>query len=299
MKKIIYSLYIDIPKEELDWQLPYFGDEMSKTERTKIKLAQYSDWLEMCHKQYANNLGIEYRLYNYDEDYKVFEQHFKENYPQITAYNIVNFYKIHLMYKLAEEYDEVLYMDFDVVPITNNNFFDHWNLNDGIAVLKNRKDIDTSFGKLMTDKMNIEKFGKIMSNRSPIAKYWNTRAMLMEIDADDSLSSVYNTGIVGVTKQHLEQLDYFDRFSDTLKLMDELCYEENSMWPEHIQNIFGWDNETVWGYKMIINNVKEQTLTSDWHHFMDKWSYIPKETKLVHVINKDFKYVKDYIQHLY
>lgn len=295
MKKIIYSLYIDIPKEELDWQLPYFGDEMSKTERTKLKLAEYSNWLTQQHKRYTDALGIEYRLYGYDEDYKAYEQHFKENYPQITAYNIINFYKIHLLYKLAEEFDEILYLDFDVVPLTNNNFFDQWNLNNGIAILKNRKDIDISFRKLMTDRMNIEKFGKVMSNRSPIAKYCNTRAMLMEMDADDSLTSVYNTGIVGATKQHLEQLDYFDGFSDTLKLMDELRYEENSMWPEHIQNIFGWDNETIWGYKMILNDVKEQILTPDWHHFMDKWSYIPTDTNFVHVINKDFAYVKNHI----
>lgn len=296
MKRIIYSLYIDIPKEELDWQIPYFGDEMSKTERTKLKLAEYADWLESQHKRYADALGIEYRLYGYDEDYKAYEQHFKENYPQITAYNIVNFYKLHLLYKLSEEFDEILYLDFDVVPMSNNNFFDVWDLSKGVAILTNRTEIDTSFQQLIHTKRKRETYGRIISNRSPTAKYWNCLAMLMEMGYSNTKTDVYNTGIVGINKQHLEQLDYFGDFKDTLALMDELKTDEDSMWPDHIKECFGWDNETIWGYKMIANNVNRQLLSEDWHHFMDKWSYIPDNTNLVHVINKDFKYVKRFYE---
>jgi len=299
MKRIIYSLYIDIPKEELDWQIPYFGDDMSKTERTKLKLAEYSDWLKSQHEKYANALGIEYRLYEYDNEWKVYEQMFKDQYPQITAYNIVNFYKIHLLYKLAEEYDEVLYLDFDVVPMTDNNFFEAWDLSKGIAILTNRKEIDTSFQRIMHLKNKRDKYDRKISNRSPDAKYWNTRAMLLEMECDENKADVYNTGIIGASKKHLDQLNYFNNFQQTLELMDELKTDEYSMWPDHIQESFGWDNETIWGYKTIINKVECQLLTADWHHFMDKWSYIPENTNLVHVINKDFEYVKNYIQHLH
>ena len=49
------------------------------------------------------------------------------NHKELT-YEIVNFYKIYLLDKLAEEYDEILYLDFDAIPVTNDNFFEYWDL---------------------------------------------------------------------------------------------------------------------------------------------------------------------------
>ena len=57
--------------------------------------------------------------------------------PEITTYNIVNFYKLDLLYTFSQMYDEVLYLDFDVVPMTNENFFKVWDLEKGITVLNN------------------------------------------------------------------------------------------------------------------------------------------------------------------
>ena len=36
MTKIIYSLYIDIPEEELDGGIPYYGEKESKSIKTKL-----------------------------------------------------------------------------------------------------------------------------------------------------------------------------------------------------------------------------------------------------------------------
>ena len=70
-------------------------------------------------------------------DWILFEQKLKREHPYLTTYNIVNFYKIHLLYELAKQYDEVLYLDFDVVPMQDVDFFEHWDLTKGIAVLNN------------------------------------------------------------------------------------------------------------------------------------------------------------------
>ena len=139
MKRIIYSLYIDIDKAELDYQRPYAWDvdQMPKTERTKLLFQEYYSWLKERQIDYAKNINVEYCLYENDEQWYKYKKFFNETYPQITAYNVVNFYKIHLLYELAKEYDEILYLDFDVVPLNNDNFFDAWDLqNNGIAILQ-------------------------------------------------------------------------------------------------------------------------------------------------------------------
>ena len=298
MTKVIYSLYIDIPKDELDPQPPYHNDTMPKTLRTKEKMAQYYDWLKAMQQSYADAIGVEYKLFHYDEQYIKFKDTFADK-PYITTYNIVNFYKVHLMYELAKTYDEILYIDFDVVPLENESFFDHWNLKqNGMAILSNRKHINLTLHKMIVDRELHEEFGanpSYTSNRSPTAKYWNCRALLTENNMSGA-NDVYNTGIVGVTSDQLKQLAYFENFDELLQEMKELKEDEYSMYPPHITDMFGWDNETIWSYKMQLNNCTAQLLTSEWHHFMDHHSWIAHGSKFVHVINKDFAHVKDWYE---
>jgi len=295
MTKIIYSLYIDIPEDELDYQPPFYGKEEPKTLETKRQLRTYYSWLKEVQQKYADSIGVEYKLFEYDDNYIKYKKWFNEKYPVITAYNIVNFYKIHLMYELAKEYDEILYLDFDVVPVTWINFFDNWNISkNGITIMANRNSIDTSLHKIVISERNIDNL-KNLSNRSPTAKYWNCKAMLIESDRSGS-NDVYNTGIVGVSSEQLKKLDYWGDFDSVINMMTELKNDEHGMWPHHIRHMFGWDNETIWGYKMLINNVSRQDLTEQWHHVLDKWNYIPPDTCMVHVINKDFGYVKDWYE---
>tara|TARA_B100001093_G_scaffold50308_1_gene42813 strand:- start:945 stop:1823 length:879 start_codon:yes stop_codon:yes gene_type:complete len=286
MTKVIYSLYIDIPEEELDGGIPYYGEKESKSLKTKREMKKYYDWLKQMHVNYARNTGVDYKLFEYDNDFKDYKKWFTDKYPEITTYNIVNFYKIYLMYELSKQYEDILYLDFDAVPVSNNNFFDTWDLTKGIAILTNKSHVDTNLHT-----KNIKKISQ--SVRSPTAKYWNCRALLLESNMSGK-NEVYNTGIVGINRYHLKKLNYWSEFDKLISKMNFLIKDKDSMFPTHIQNIFGYDNETIWSYKMEINNVSVQYLTEEWHHFMDKWNYIPKYTNIVHVINKNFKYVKDW-----
>ena len=48
---------------------------------------------------------------------------------------------------------------------------------------------------------------------------------------------------------------------------------------------------------MLQNNVELTPLDEYWHHAMrGKTSYIPSKAKMVHAINKDFDYVRDYCE---
>ena len=298
MKKIIYSLYIDIDKSELDWQKPYDwdSDAMPKTERTKLLFQEHYNWLKQRQLEYAEAINVEYRLYENDKAWYDYKEMFAKKYPQITAYNVVNFYKIHLLNELAKEYDEVLYLDFDVVPLNNDNFFESHDLqNNGIAILKNNSHIHFDYHKITKDAYKRMKYDRKISNRSPTAKYWNARAMLIESDQSGE-NDVFNTGIIGASAKDIKELNYFDNFDKTLKLMDSLVNDDTEMWPIHLIETFGWDNETIWSYKVKMNDIKIQWLNEKWHHFLDKWDYIPANTTLCHVINKKFDFVKNWYE---
>ena len=291
MKRIIYSLYIDIDKSELDYQMPYDWDtdQLPKTERTKLLFAEYYDWLKERQTDYAKAINVDYILYENDEKWYAYKKFFNETYPQITAYNIVNFYKIHLLYELSKEYDEVLYLDFDVVPLNNDNFFEAWDLqNNGIAILQNNSHIIYKFSDIVvkTSKPSV---------RSPTAKYWNCKAMLMESNMSGE-NDVFNTGIIGASAKDLQKLDYWSDFNDVIKMMDGLKSNDSAMWPNKLLEYFGYDNETIWSYKVQMNDVPIQWLDEKWHHFFDRWDYIKIGCTLCHVINKKFSFVKDWYE---
>lgn len=282
MKRVVLSLYIDIPDAELDNQNPYFWDKISKSERTKISFKEnYSKLLEVKQK-YCDQINVPFYMYEYDEQYIEYEKYFKQNYPQITTYNIVNFYKIHLLYKLSESYDEILYLDFDVIPCTNQSFFDVWDLSKGICLLENNKDVNKR--RLPIDQIN-------HSVRSPTAKFFNAQAMLHDQGYGGN-NDVINTGIIGASKKHLQQLKYFDALVQDLNVMQKLTEEYNdTIYPPNIVKMFGYDNETLISYKIQTNNVPVQWLDAQWHYFYDAEMHIPQDTKMIHAVNKKFDFV--------
>lgn len=293
-KRVIFSLYIDIPTEEIDYQPPHYGDTECKNVKAKREFMEYYEWLKSTQVKYAESCGVDYKFFEYDDDYIAYDKMFKEKYPQITKYNIINFYKLELMYRLAEEYDEILYLDLDVVPFTKENFFDVWDLSKGLVIRLN--DLPPMYDTMIGISRLQKKFNRTLanqSNRSPFAKFWNARAMLFEEGMSCDFGGTFNTGIVGITKDQLAEMAYFEDFADTLALMDDLINDEDSHWPELMTRVFGWDNETIWAYKTAINEVEFQRMDDKWHFTLDKRSDVFSTAKLVHVINKNFKAVKE------
>ena len=285
MSRVIYSLYIDVPEKELD----LFDEKIIKKGKlptninTKNELKKHYDKLIDVKRDYAKSIGCDFRMFEYDDQYIKFYNFYKKNYPFITTYNIINEYKIMLLYEMAEKYDEILYLDFDTIPITKENFFDVWDLNKGIAILHNNKEVRRSGQGLFDIKGTI---------RSPAAKYFNTMAMLEETDKYPQCN-VVNTGIIGATKEHLQRLDFFgdiDTTYDIMKYLQSEEYKSDSMYPKNITDIFGYDNETIFSYKLVANEVPVQWLDRKWHYFYDAELHIPIDTKIIHAIHKEFDY---------
>jgi len=271
MKRVIYSLYIDVPENEFVDNIETNLNTKKQFKENYIKLLANKQW-------YADQLNVDFKIFEY-EDYIEYYNYFKKKYPYITTYNIINFYKLHLLCELSKSYDEILYLDFDVVCLTNENFFETWNLNKGICVYNNSSLVKTI--EAITERSQ--------TIRSPTSKYYNTQAMLIEKGLNPK-NKVINTGIIGANKDHINQLKYFDEFDNNLNIMTKL-QSNFDIFPKKIVDFFGYDNETLFSVKLIENNVPVQWLDNKWHYFFDTQGFIPNETNFVHTINKKFDIV--------
>jgi hypothetical protein len=283
MSKIIYSLYIDLPEDELDFfdKNIVKNKQVSRNVITRNQFKKNYDKLKGLQQLYAEQNKCDYILFENDEKFINFKTLFNEKYPYLTSYNIVNFYKIYLLYDLSKKYDEILYLDFDVVPLNNENFFEHNDLSKGIFVLNNNDKVSklTDIGE------------NTQTIRSPNAKYYNAQAMLFEKGLSTE-NDVVNTGIIGINKEHLIKLNYFKDFDDNMNMMTNLKSDTN-MFPKRIVKYFGYDNETLFSFKIKENKVPVKWLSKKWHYFFDWPVYIPNDITFVHAINKRFDVIWD------
>ena len=269
MKKLIYSIYIEVPDNE-------FVDNQKTNLNTKKQLKENYQRLLDCKQEYANSIGADFLLVN---KYKEYYDEMKSKYPFLTTYNIINFYKIFLLYKFSSKYDQMLYLDFDVVPNTTEDFFVVWDLSKGIAIANNNNKV-----------AKIENISETSQTiRSPNSKYYNAQAMLLHKGFSSEVD-VVNTGIIGIDKSHLYKLQYFNNFDQDMIQMTQLKFD-TSMFPKKIVDYFGYDNETLFSVKLKEHNIPVQWLDDKWHYFFYDNLFIPRNTKLIHTINKRFDIV--------
>lgn len=275
---------MDIPEDKLDnpagfhWKT---GEQeiTNKSLEVKNQFIKYKDKLKQKQEEYADAIGTDYILHEYDLEYELFCEMFRREYPQISEYDIINFYKHWLMKVHAESYDCVCYLDFDVIPNTTEDIF---LAHDPLKYACAEQNSDALWGKMCKP----EQYNTCI--RNPASKYWNAHAMLLE-EGYKPDTDVFNTAIMVATKEQIEKLDYFGNFKEVLDLMTELKHDEFSMYPHQIQRVFNYDNETVFAYKRIVNNVDIDYINELWHSRLttDK-TIINPEAKMYHVIHKRF-----------
>lgn len=284
MKKIIFSIHIDIPDNKLDnpgWWENGIQVTTDKSKYTKNQFNRFKDRIIERHKGYSKFINADYILHEYDKEYEDFCDMFRTEYPQISEYDIVNFYKHWLMKKYTEDYDLICYFDFDVIPVTREDIFKHHDpLNYFCCAESNT---EAMHGKIISS----DEYNHCI--RNPASKYWNAHAMLFEKGYEPD-TDVFNTGIMIGSKETINKLDYFGNFKEILEYMSELKYDEDSMYPKNIQRIFNYDNETVFSYKRVVNKVPIQYIDELWHSRILN-SNVDRNAKIYHVINKEFAVV--------
>lgn len=297
----IFSIHIDIEDENLDNPKSYPDNEMNKSKIAQVQFRKYKDRLLENHKEYAKAVGAEYALFERDGEY----EKFKKKFSTLSEYDIVNLYKIYLLDKLSKKYDFILYIDMDVWFSDHKNIFESLPCNYAIGC---QYDHPEWLG-IENSKFYFYRYQKDF--RNPEAKYWNAHALLSEEGLNPS-NRVFNTGVVLASRYGMERLDYFSDIDDVLNTMKEL--KEDSMYPENIQASFGYDNETIFSYKVEKNKVNTHRLSDNWHckHYYDVKESMEEGTRarkaakirfnsrvkkdkatIVHFISKNFGLVFD------
>jgi len=284
-RKVIYDLYIDIPDENLCKDIgKYAGDKLEKSERSKIEYNKYYDELLKNKEDYAKKIGADFFHHGRDEQYSEFFKEIKNKHPHLTEYLIINFYKLYLLEIYADKYDEVLYVDFDVVFNTDEDFFEVWNMKDGIHVWAEDY---TKYAKEFMNRTPSEK----LNLRSMVNKYFISHAMLME-EFEELTYPVINTGIIGSSSDHIKKLAFMKHLDDMIRLINWLKEDPNSMYSENIQSTFDWNNEPMFTYRMQKENIPLIYTNGPWNVMInsnwDKRDYDLLDKKIIHMIYKRF-----------
>lgn len=277
---VIFSIYIDVDDADLDNPARFRmnGDQevSSKSKNTKEQFKKYWELLTYRQRQYANKINADYYLYKADSKFENFKNWFTKNIPEMSQFDIICFYRHHIMDELAKNYHGVLYLDLDIVPYSNENIFEIFDL-DCITV---------------ADSTNKSRYGRSIEPRffnscirDPSTKWFNAKALLEEkgLSVDDN---VYNTGIMLAGSNAIRHLNFFDNFKDGISLMKRV--KEDNNYPYQISRVFGFDTETYFSLRVNETASKVGFFDKDWHctSLSDRRL---RTAKFVHVISKEFE----------
>lgn len=288
MKNIIFSIFIDIPEEEVDnpgWYENGIQVKTDKSFNTVNALRENKKEIIAAHEAYAESIGAKYFLVEEDTYNQWADTFFKKDYPDLSTYDLINIFKHYYMRECANRYDGICYIDFDVIPNTSENIFEAHDIENKFCCANSND--KAAWGK----EVSPDQYNTCI--RNPATKYWNTHAMLLE-QGHDPDNDVFNTGIMISSSKILKQLDYFKDFRKNMDLMKRLKTSEETMYPENIRRVFGYDNETLFSYIVKTRNIPIEFIDKSWHYIVDEKFDDPKRmdpsAKMYHFINKKMEW---------
>ena len=265
MKRIIFTLYDDLNEVDDTYNLG--------TPAVKL-VNEYLGKLVQNKKDYADSIGVDFRFYH--NTMKDFECDVSLEFTK------VNLYKHYVMGKLAEEYDEVLYVDMDVVLNTKDNMFDEHDLeNNGYHIKYQDDDVQsTQIEEILFSEIGL---------RSPTLKYHITKAMLGGEDSENI--HVMNTGIMLANSKWIRKLDFVNNMQVALNRLEEIkrkAIKENEQ--SYLTLHFYPNNEALFAWMVLEYDIPFYNLDNEWHCIVD---HVPKQynfddMKAIHFINKKF-----------
>lgn len=285
MKKIIYSIHIDIPEQLLDetGYSEHSGKNKHRVNRageTKDKLNVYKNRLIWTMKSYADKIDADYALFSYNKEFIDYYLYCKKVHECLPMYHIINYYKHHIMRKLADSYDAVFYADLDVIPKTTESVFDAHDLNKMWA--KNNNEL-AEWGK----RFDLTKYNSC--DRNPAIKYWNCYALLLHTGFDPENNAI-NTGTMLGGSEAIKKFDWDGQFEYLIEKLLEVQTDEYTMFPKALHDRFAFDNETMFSYLAETRQVDYDTFQDEWHGRMPDDKIDPNH-KIIHAINKKFELI--------
>ena len=256
MKRIVFSIFNnDVDqnhKSTNDYKLSQFN--------------KYKPQLIECKQDYAKKCNAEFVLHE----------------VPITDYNTLQFEKIIQLEKYAYEYDEVLYLDFDVVPIPSaRNIFD---CVDTSKICMHPLKRDLKHGHLRSALND-----GWMDNQNVFAKTCAKKSMLL-LDGINGNDHLYNTGVTLGNSEIIKKINFTEQLSEMNDILDEA--REDSLFPEEISRNFYYNNEVYISYLVERDNIPHVDLTMNWNFIIDDVQTYPTSAgELLHYVRKEFDQV--------
>jgi hypothetical protein len=246
MKNVIYSFYIDIEPNN------------SKHTNTKNKLKSYYSDLLNVKKEYAKKCNAEFIMFGQDEVYDKFKSEYN-----LYEFDTLNFYKHFLYENLFEKYDNILYLDFDVIPNTNQSFFEEFDMSK-INVRSVNSTIENTWPKDALIKKNKKRktydyiinthFDKYSMYIKALAK----QSMIFTNDIYDVTYEVVNTGIICASSKQLKKIQLMKNLNNLIDLLNKAKNEE--YFGNTISSLYEPNNETFFTYLLEKNNIEWNNL---------------------------------------
>tara|TARA_B100000035_G_scaffold157337_1_gene134060 strand:- start:383 stop:1246 length:864 start_codon:yes stop_codon:yes gene_type:complete len=276
MKNIIFSIFIDL--ENNNGVHVYKANQLKDNLKLLVKLKE----------QYANHIGAEFKLFTNDNNWKIFKEKYKD-----YEYDVVNLYKIYLLEKLSNDYDNVLYLDLDVVPNTNECFFTKFDMNK-ICMRSINATTDVLLinhqQALRAKRRSYVEIMKVLDKYNEHIKALCKKAMLINQNIVSKDYELVNTGIVGGNKKSISNLKFTERLDDMLQVLSDTKKEQ--FYGEDITKFFFANNEVFVHYLLDKYNIDWFNLPESWHkiHYRRDLDISPeyKEAHMIHLISKKF-----------
>tara|TARA_Y100001958_G_C21180987_1_gene510855 strand:- start:560 stop:1339 length:780 start_codon:yes stop_codon:yes gene_type:complete len=257
MKRIVYSIYTN-----------NIEDHTSTSAFKRSQFEKYKIQLEKRQEKYANICDAQYKLFKATN----------------TNFIDIQFEKLILFTELAKEYDEVLYLDFDVIPITNKIFFDSFNLN---KISGYKLDRVTDIMHKIEKKIKYNTFNKM----NMFCKTCCKKAMLLLKDVDSD-NYIFNTGVFAGNKKSIKELNFISRLKETKDVYKEALTD--NLYPKEINKWWNPNNEVFVSYMIEKFNVPYNNIGLQWNFILDNWNPKPSASGyLLHYIKKEFNLTFD------
>lgn len=251
MKRIIFSVWSDLN-----------DNHPSATEEKVASFNLYKDRLIEKQKEYANLCNADYEIFA----------------PDQNNYVDVQFYKILKTEKLLNQYDEVIYLDLDIIPKTKKVIFNEFNL-DKVSVYH------MPIGVTKWLKSNLK--WNLCDGMNMYYKLCCKKAMLLldDISANDTVA---NTGVFCLNKKSAEHL----KFSERLPLVENKFLEaiEDNLYPEELSSCWVRNNEVFLSYMLEKYSIPNNDIGQPWNYILDDVIKEPTDAcYFQHQVNKEFK----------
>ena len=241
-------------------------DDTEKRTHNQLQCVKYKNELHKRLSEYANHCKADFCVET----------------PEVQDYDILNVWKIKQWEKHLNNYDEVMYLDFDIVPNTDISIFEKFNFDKIITHL-----IPTPISRFVSSRFDLENkesFIKTLDKYHWYIKTNQVRDMLMSQIIMPKNQWMMNTGTFGGNRRIRDELKFSERLDEVRQVVDEV---------KEYDDRYFYNNETMLTYMIEKYNVPVENLPVHWHQLIlsDTDLRICKTSSLIHVITKDFENV--------